>query len=249
MKSHLSLITFAALAATALGVAAQNVPTVDHPLPAAANSSTIAPAMSYGVGEVMKMYQGGIGKDVILSYIHSTSLPYHLTANDVIYLHSIGMPEEITTAMIVRGGELQREGQMAMTQPMAPAPNTYTQAPPPQQVPPPQQIVVPSTPAPDVTYVGGDAGYPYYYNYPDSYYWPPVVIGGGWGWGGWGVGRGWGWGHGYYGGGYHGGYGGFHGGDFGGGFHGGGGFGGHGGGGFGGHGGGGFGGHGGGGHR
>jgi hypothetical protein len=178
--------------------------------------------LSYGVGEVVKMYQGGINKDVIINYINNTSFAYKLTADGIIYLQSLGMPQEITKAMILRDGQLQQQG---MQQPY---PQYYSGQPaPPPGVPPngyaagqpPPQVATPSTPPPDVTVIGSDypvydAGYPYYYSaYP--YYWPPVVVGG-WGWG-----RGWGYGgwHGGFGG-FHGGVGGFHGGFAGGGFHG-----------------------------
>jgi hypothetical protein len=58
--------------------------------------------LSYGVGEVVKMYQGGINKDVIINYINNTSFAYKLTADGIIYLQSLGMPQEITKAMILR---------------------------------------------------------------------------------------------------------------------------------------------------
>jgi hypothetical protein len=200
-----------------------------------------APALPYGAGEVVKMYQGGISKDVLVNYINSTVLPYHLTADAIIYLHGLGVAQEVTQAMIQRDGQLQQQQFMqrsyqAQMAAAAPAQNGAVAAQP--------SIVMPTTPAPAVTVIG-DSGYPYYdYGYPyyygvygGPYYGGPLWYGGwGWRWG-WG-GRGWGWGHGYGHGGFgrgfgHGGYGGFHGG---GGFHGSGGF--HGGGG-----------HGGGGHR
>jgi hypothetical protein len=210
-----------------------------------------APALPYGAAEVMRMYQGGINKDVIVNYINSTSLPYHLNADSIIYLQTLGMPQEITKSMILRDGQLQQQQaanqQYYQQQPMpGPAPSPYAGYGPygaMQVQQPPAQVVMPSTPAPAVTtvvpdYSYYDYGYPYYYNgWPYYYGGPSVYVGGwgwGWGWGGWG--RGWGYG------GYRGGYGGYRGG-YGGGYHGGGGF--HGGS-FGGHGGGG---HGGGGHR
>jgi hypothetical protein len=171
--------------------------------------------LAYGVGEVVKMYQGGINKDVIVNYINNTALAYHLSADGIIYLQGLGMPQEITKAMILRDGQLQQQQQQAMQQ-------FYQQqpVPPPGAMPngygygegqPPPQVATPSTPPPDVTVVGSDypvydAGYPYYGYYGYPYYWPGYI--GGWGWG-----RGFG--------GFRGGFGGFHGGFGGGGFHGG----------------------------
>ena len=187
-----------------------------------------APSLPYGAGEVVKMYQGGINKDVIVNYVNSTALPYHLNADGIIYLQTLGMPQEITKAMIVRDGQLQQQqaNQQAYQQPI------YQQQPMPGAMPgpygpygnaaaqPPVQVVTPTTSAPDVTVIGSD--YPYYgYGYPYySYGWPYYgYYGYGWPWG---IGWGWGWGHGGYRGGYggyRGGYGGYHGGV--GGFHGG----------------------------
>jgi len=180
-------------------------------------SAAQAPALAYGVGEAVKLYQAGINKDVIVNYINNTALPYHLSADGIIYLQTLGMPQEVTQAMLQRDGQLQKQQAMQQyyQQPMTAVPNgaVATQA--------PAQVVIPTTPAPDVTVIGSD--YPAYdYGYPsyDFGYGAPLVIGGGWGWGG----RGCGWGRGGFGG-FRGGLGGggFRGGGFGGGgFHGGG---------------------------
>jgi hypothetical protein len=55
------------------------------------------------------MYQGGINKDVILNYINNTSLSYRLSADGIIYLQSLGVPQELTKAMILRDGHLQQQ--------------------------------------------------------------------------------------------------------------------------------------------
>jgi hypothetical protein len=215
---------------------AQNTANVS-PAPApAANSSGVVPgtrgapatSLPYGAGEVVKMYEGGINKDVILNYINSTPGSYHMTADGIIYLQTLGVPQEITKAMIQRDGQLQQQQQQANQQ-------YYQQQPMPGVMPPPypygadagqppMQVATPTTPAPPVTVIGSDYsdygyGYPYYnYGYPYYYGgWPYYGYVGGWGWG---------WGRGGYRGGYYGGYrggiGGFHGGVGGGGFHGGG---------------------------
>jgi hypothetical protein len=161
-----------------------------------------APALPYGVSEVVKMYQGGIGKDVIQGYIENNALAFHLTADGIIYLQHLGVPQEVTSALIRRDGELQKQavaayqqqGQ-AYQQQQAPAAAAYNQAGVVNAAPP---VVIPSSPAPAVypypdvapTPVYSDyTAYPYYdYGYP--YFGSGIVIGGGWGWG-WG-GYGWG---------------------------------------------------------
>lgn len=188
---------------------------------AQAQAQNTAP-LPYGATEVLKMYQGGISKETIIEYINSSALPYRLNADAIIYLKTVGVPQEITKAMLVREGQLEQQQaapqqNYAAQPPMQAAnpPNPYGSGVAPQ--PPMQNVVVPTTPAPQVTVVGADYpavydyGYPYY-GYAGGY-WPGYYgVGWGWGWGGWG-------GHWGYGG-FHGGYGGFHGG--GGGFHGGG---------------------------
>ena len=176
-----------------------------------------SPAFAYGVGEVVKMYQGGIDKEIIVNYINSTTLPYHLTADEIIHLQNLGFPQEITKAMILRDGQLQQQRgnqQFYQPQPMPgqmPQPMPGSMAPPPNgpvgdQTPPPQ-LATPSTPPPTVTVIGAD-NYPVYdYGYPYYYAGWPYYYGGPW------VGGGWGWGRG----GFRGGYGGFHGGGYGGG--------------------------------
>jgi len=169
-------------------------PATPPPAPAA----TPAPALPYGVSEVVKMYQGGINKDVLVSYVENTVLPFHLTADAIIYLQHLGMPQEVTAAMIRRDGELQKQAMAAyQQQPSAPYPQQQPLAPGNA----PQPMAMPNTPPPTVNPYPDVAppplGYPDYSGYPYSpyYYGPDVVVAGGWGWG-WGP-HGWGWGPGF----------------------------------------------------
>jgi len=154
--------------------------------------ATQAPALPFGVSEVVKMYQGGIGKDVIKSYIENKALAFHLTADGIIYLQHLGVPQEVTSALIRRDGELQKQALAAYQQQgqayqpqQTPGTAAYNQAGVANAAPP---VVMPSTPAPAV-YPYADAAppavypdysaYPYYdYGYP--YYGSGIVIGGGW---------------------------------------------------------------------
>src|ERR1039458_3391765 len=49
-----------------------------------------APNLPYGAGEVVKMYQGGISKEVIINYINNSSLPFHLGADQLLHLQLLG---------------------------------------------------------------------------------------------------------------------------------------------------------------
>ena len=197
--------------------AADGTPSASAP----ATVTTQSPAFPLGVSEVVKMYQGGIGKDVLVSYIENSALPFHLTADGIIYLQHLGMPKEVTSALILRDGELQKQAvaaaqqrvQASQQQPAGGAPS-YNQAGVGNTAPP---VPMPSTPAP-VVYPYSESApppvYPDYSAYPDydygyPYYGPGLVIGGGYGWG-------WG-GYGRYGGGVRGGSGGGSRGGFGGG--------------------------------
>jgi hypothetical protein len=167
-------------------------PTTPQAAPVAAAQ---APALPYGVAEVVKMYQGGIGKDILVNYIDSNVLPYHLNADGIIYLQHLGMPQEVTSALLRRDGELQKQAGLAyqqqQQQPAMQAPNAQY-APAANSAPP---VVMPSTPPPTAPYTyfpdaTGPLAYPDYsyaypyYGYP-YYYGPNFVIGGfGWGWGG-----------------------------------------------------------------
>ncbi len=248
MKKHASIywISLISLATAVVGIgvpsnralAQASAPSNSAPAavatPQAAPAASVgaqAPALPYGVSEVVKMYQGGINKEVLVGYIENTVLPFHLNADGIIYLQHLGMPQEVTAALIRRDGELQKQAAAAYQQQA----QAYQQqqaagAPPNNQVgpgSPAPPVVMPSTPPPVAPYPYTDAGppaaYPDYSGYP-YYYGPDVVVGGwgwGWGWGpggwgwGWGWGRGGGFGRGGFGG--HGGFGGRGGGGFGGG--------------------------------
>jgi hypothetical protein len=63
-----------------------------------AASAVQAPALPCGALEVVKKCQGGINEDAITSYINSASPPYHLSADGILSLQSLGIPQEIPLA-------------------------------------------------------------------------------------------------------------------------------------------------------
>ena len=105
------------LTAAALCFVPVNRASAQNSSPASVNTAS-TPALPYGVSEVVKMYQGGISKDVIINYVENSGQPFHLSADGIIYMHHLGMPVEITQAMMQRDTQLQREQPMA-AQPMA----------------------------------------------------------------------------------------------------------------------------------
>src|SRR5207237_2092480 len=64
---------------------------------------------SFGVDEVVKMYQRGVEADVIVNYIESSSVPYHPSAEEIVRLHDLGVPSQIITTLLRHGAKVQRE--------------------------------------------------------------------------------------------------------------------------------------------
>ncbi len=122
------------------GSAAEPVPGANATVSASAN-------LPYSASEVVKLYQGGINKDVILNYIHSSAAPFQLSADGIIYLQSLGLPQEYTKAMIERDGELA-----------GPQGAQIPQTPPPWQMTPPYTA---SQQAPQAAPAQPSAEYPY----------------------------------------------------------------------------------------
>jgi hypothetical protein len=63
---------------------------------------------SAGMDEVIKMIHAGVATDVIKTYIENSSVAYNLSADEIIALKERGVPDELTTAMVKRGGELRQ---------------------------------------------------------------------------------------------------------------------------------------------
>jgi hypothetical protein len=201
------LLSAICLGALENGAFAQPASTA-NPIATASGQVTVLP---YGVDAVLKMQQKGIDKDIILNYINNSPRPFHLSADAIIHLQSVGLPPDMTKAMLQRDGQLQQQGMQQQPAWMASAAANSPAGPSP--------VVTPTTPAPPIT-ANGDSPYPYYggdYSYYDSgwpayayydYGWPYYGYYG-YGWPGW-YGRGGGWGRGYAG--FRGGFGGFRGG-------------------------------------
>jgi len=96
-----ALAAVTALAVSAMSVAAQDS-TTPPSNPAASDPGTAAPTsasqpattLSYGVPDVLKLSQGKVGDDTIVSYIQSSGSSYGcLTASGIIYLHEQGVSD------------------------------------------------------------------------------------------------------------------------------------------------------------
>lgn len=117
------------------------------------------------------MTDAKVNAEVLKAYIKNSSATYNLSAADIITLKNRGVPDDVLTAMLQRGGAEQGPGtgnpQVAGPQPYPAAPTPYTTL-------------------PDYGY-GYDYGtgpvyYPNLYSYPDYVYGYPYSY---WGWAGW----------------------------------------------------------------
>ena len=84
--------------------------------------SDIAPDSA--LAQVVQMAQSGVNESIILNYIQNSSAPFNLTANQIIYLKDLGLPDDAVKAM------MQRDQQLGASQPpptQPPAATTTTE--------------------------------------------------------------------------------------------------------------------------
>ncbi|HEY5232173.1 MAG TPA: DUF6600 domain-containing protein [Verrucomicrobiae bacterium] len=100
----------------------------DQPAPAPADAALPADiAPDSQLAQVVRLAQTGVNEAVILAFINNSGSPFNLTADQIIYLKDLGLPDDAVTAMI------QRDQQLGATATAAPAPDTTTQTETPEQ--------------------------------------------------------------------------------------------------------------------
>jgi hypothetical protein len=72
------------------------------------------------LAQVIRLMQAGVDQEVILSYVTNSISTFNLDSDKIIYLSNLGVPNEITTAMMQRDQILQQ--QMSATANTAPTP-------------------------------------------------------------------------------------------------------------------------------
>ncbi len=132
------------------------------------------PSFSPGVRDILKMLDAKVDADVIKAYIKSSSIAFNPTASDIIELKRRGVPDELITAMILRGAEVRTQfAQAAAAQPPVPAnpqasmPQGYAYDYPAPAYPYPNYVDY----AYGYPYYGAYYGYPWYAGYPYNYWW------------------------------------------------------------------------------
>src|SRR5438034_7908622 len=126
-----------------------------------ANQEMGSGKLSFGLDDVVKLVKSGVGSEVVLTYINNSLVPYSLTATDVIHLHELGVPSEITAAAIRHGGQLRAQ-QAAV--------NKANQASNAQQPTPPTPYSAPVAMPPPAAPLYNNPGYVY----PDVDYFYPT---------------------------------------------------------------------------
>jgi len=143
------------------------------------NKATQPARLSFGVDEVVKMYQGGVETDVVLNYIENSSVPYHLSAEEVVRLHDIGVPSPIISTLIRHGAKVQQQAAAASAQIQQKATEEAKAASGYANPYPASVYYAPPTPVATYNYTYPEyvyAGYPTYYSYPGYCYTSPFYF-------------------------------------------------------------------------
>ncbi len=133
-------------------------PAVAQP-PGAAQSNSVAVIkkfdpeavkLSTGIQEIMTLAQAGVSESVIKAFIEKSNIPYNPTAEEIIFLTDIGLPNTVITAMLQQGNKVRE--QTARTAPApaavaAPAAPAISNAPVVPPAPTVQYVAAPAAPA------------------------------------------------------------------------------------------------------
>src|SRR6267142_2164907 len=119
-----AVLAAAAFFASAAGstLFAQTINPLNSP-PSTANTASTKPAQLPWIAEVTKMADAGVAPDVMESFVKSTPSYSTLSVDDILYLKSHGIADNVVTAMIQHGANAQHAVASAAPAPQyAPAP-------------------------------------------------------------------------------------------------------------------------------
>ena len=88
--------------------------------------------LSKTAAEVLKMYESGVGAEVLAAHVNRAPKPFQLAADQIIYFNDLGVPDVVTTAMIERDQAL---GYTAEETPPSKPPSVGKQSHPPAETP------------------------------------------------------------------------------------------------------------------
>lgn len=80
--------------------------------------------LSTGIQEVVTLAQAGVSEMVIKAFIEKSNIPYNPTAEEIIFLTDIGLPNTVITAMLQQGNKVREQAarNAPAPAPVAPAP-------------------------------------------------------------------------------------------------------------------------------
>ena len=58
------------------------------------------PTVSPALAEVVRLIEANVGQDVVMAYITNSTQPFNLGANEIVYLHDLGVPPTLITTLI-----------------------------------------------------------------------------------------------------------------------------------------------------
>jgi hypothetical protein len=74
-----------------------------RPAPAVETPASSAPRLAYGVEDILKLSRAQISEEVIATYIQASGNTYNLHPDDIVHLHTQGVPDGIITLMLAQG--------------------------------------------------------------------------------------------------------------------------------------------------
>src|SRR5580692_8879484 len=69
--------------------------------------------LSTPVHEVLKMSAAGVAPQVIMAYVNNAPAPFHLTSDNIIHLHGVGVSGDVLAAMLNRDVALHDQALLA----------------------------------------------------------------------------------------------------------------------------------------
>ena len=144
MKNQYWLTLSFAVVLPAMVGSAQPAPPQDAaPVVAEQPGPQVPAELPSGAAEAVRLSEAGTSEDVMLSFIHNSTLRYNLSADQILYLRDIGFSSQVISAMLNREHELQNQPQTyTYNQKLYPPANPAAVAPQPV-TPAPQEPVAP----------------------------------------------------------------------------------------------------------
>src|ERR1700722_5471277 len=127
----------------------------------AGRAQTPPPALSPDLQEVVKLAQAQMSDDIITTYIRNSGKNYTLSADDLIYLKSHGVDQNVITTLQSVAASSQPAPSPSPAPAPAPAPDTYITTAPPGPAPGPGDV---ATTPPDQAAPAADVNYDYFHD-------------------------------------------------------------------------------------